>query len=31
MMGVLILETPTNGALAFDATLACDWREGAVW
>ena len=29
--GVLILETPTTGALDLDATLACDWREGDVW
>lgn len=29
--GVLILETPTTGALDLEATLACDWREGDVW
>ena len=29
--GVLILETPTTGALDPGETLACDWREGDVW
>jgi aminoglycoside 2'-N-acetyltransferase I len=29
--GVMILETPTTGALDLGETLACDWREGDVW
>lgn len=29
--GVMILETPTTGALDPKAVLACDWREGDVW
>ncbi len=29
--GVMILATPTTGALDFAETLACDWREGDVW